>query len=211
MSIRDMVARHSHFSESKDFIPTPPYATRVLYEVIAPELKNKDLVAWDPAAGKGHMVHTMAEYHDQVIGTDYYDHGPKYRRLDFAKDNFEHADAEDADLFCTNPPYKHLGQFIHNGLDFTNRYLALLCRIQALEGQRRYNGVYKAAPPTRIAVFSDRIPFKTGEVVRSAPKMFTHMWMFWDKRAVRKGLRDPLMWVPPEAQALYEKDSDYDN
>jgi hypothetical protein len=205
MAIRDMVARHSNFKETRDFIPTPPYATRAFYEFVAPEIKGHatKMTAWDPAAGQGHMVKVMKEYrHRFVSGTDIVSHGPSgVMYHDFTKGIHQRAD-----LILTNPPYALTEDFYRLGFERCNIGLGLLVRVQALEGAGRFRRIFAQNPPTQIAFFSDRIPFKTGVVVRKAPKMFFHVWLYWSK--VYPTPRPPL-WIPPNAQKMLEKDSDY--
>lgn len=205
MTVRDHIARRSTFDESKDFIPTPGYATRVLFELVMPELKEAEGTIWDPSAGAGHMCRVFEEYRcpPLVHGTDLYD--PKdmgYTRQDFTKYKGGKTEA-----IITNPPYKHAVPFIKQGLKYSTRFLCLLMRVQVLEGQKRFEQIFNVTPPTQVAIFSDRIPFKTGKTVRKAPKMFTHIWICWDKEA--PGPR-PLMWIPPHVQAHFEMAEDYD-
>lgn len=215
MAIRDMVARNSKYTETLDFIPTTPYATRVFYEMVVPQLKHeaRNTIGWDPACGQGHMVDVMKEYHGpgKVIGTDIKDYGWDHPILDFAGNDF--GPNHHADVILTNPPYGKLLEFMLNGLDRAHNHFGLLTRVQAFEGQTRYHEIYSKIPPTNIAFFSDRIPMKSGEVARKAPKMYFHVWMHWDMGAIRKhgakAAQRPPMWIPPNAQALLEKDSDY--
>lgn len=86
----------------------------------------------------------------------------------------------------------------------------MLCRIQVLESQGRYH-LFTQHPPTTVAVFSDRIPFKTGEVVKKAPKMFTHCWLWWDKGDLTKPGETKLIWIRPDAQKVYERNADYNH
>lgn len=213
MSIRDMVARHSDFGETKDFIPTPPFATRVLFEHVAPDMKKgtSERVFLDPAAGHGHMMGVAREYgYEQVHGWDITAHPDSgVIEHDFTQDAAPFYGADD---IVTNPPYAELEGFIQNGLDMASKNFALLVRVQALETQGRYDRVYSRTPPTQIAFFSDRIPFKTGKVVRKAPKMFFHCWLYWDVAAMKSGSHAPRppMWIPPNAQIKLQKDSDYE-
>ena len=217
MSIRDTVARHSNFDDTKDFIPTPPFATRALYRYVLPELAEaaQDLSIWDPAAGEGHMTQVFREYgHPIVRATDKYDYGDHMGRMDFTNET----DLQKALLYtqgigvlCTNPPYKELMTFIKHGMECSNKYLCLLVRIQALTGQARFKRFYDQRPPTRIGIFADRVPFKVGQVVRKCSKMFDHMWMVWDMDEVWGTTTRPteLTWIPPTAQQELEKESDY--
>lgn len=212
MSIRDMVARHSDYKETKDLIPTPPYATRAFFEYVAPRIKTyaNESSAWDPACGFGHMCDVFKEYgFKDVIGSDIKDYGyPNTKILDI-----NDAHSVEADVIVTNPPYALMDQFIKRGLSQSNKDFALLTRIQVLEGQRRYSNFYNVVPPTSVHVFSDRVPFKTGKVVRKAPKMFTHVWVYWDITNIRKyGPSDTTFsWIPPTVQKQLEKDGDYDD
>lgn len=226
MTVRDMVARHSEFDETEDFIPTPPWATRALYEYVAPRLKQEAplLIAQDPACGEGHMMQVFSEYgHKAVWGSDFSPKqmlrarerlGPdaKLWHQDYTK---PHPKLDAPDVVITNPPYKHLNAFVDKALETAVFGVGMLCRVQALESEGRYNNIFKVRPPTQIAFFSNRIPFKTGAVAKKAPKMFFHVWLWWERfynpvelsqkwRAPR-----PPMWVPYDAQTQLEKDSDY--
>lgn len=214
MAARDHIARHSNYDVTKDFIPTPPYATRVLFEVVAPIMKAQapEMTIWDPACGAGHMCRVFEEYGAKSMGSDIIDHGyDRFVHQDFVKldpsDTYKSADA-----IVTNPPYAYLNEFIIEGLDKATKHFALLTRIQAVEGQNRYKNVFSRVPPTKVSVFSDRIPFKTGVVVKKASKMFTHVWLYWDVDWLRqdKGPYIPQMqWIEPGVQAKFEKDEDY--
>jgi len=216
MAIEDMVKRHSNFDDTKDFIPTPPWATRVLYEEVAPSLKANapSLSIWDPACGAGHMTKVFEEYgHPKTIGTDAYPrpmvHNPTTH---YESDFIESPPFEEADVIVTNPPYRHLNAFIDRSLSVARFGTGMLVRVQALETEGRYKSIYRDTPPTQIAFFANRISFKTGEVVRKAPKMYFHVWLWWERAAIRgTGIAPPRppIWVPFDAQTTYEKDEDY--
>ena len=205
MVARDMVNRNSP-QESDDFIPTPPYATRALYEFVAPELKEYALTSTvlDPSAGAGHMLRVFKEYrHLDVWGSDLNDHGAGMTittGVDYRK-----CPIKGVDYIITNPPYKHLNEFIEKALDDAKLGVSMLVRVQALESQSRYE-IFKKHPPTQVAFFSDRIPFKSGVVVRRAPKMFFHTWLWWNKL---DSAPRPPMWLPPGLQGMLEKPHDY--
>ncbi len=196
---------------ANDFVPTPPFATRALFECVAPaELKNRPkLSGWEPAAGQGHMAKAMGEYFP-TIATDKYEHPGCLPGVEIEQEDFLLSKRR-ADVIITNPPYSEAGPFMLHGLKQANQYFACLMRVQSLETQGRYQSIYKQTPPTRIAFFSDRIPFKSGKVVRKAPKMFFHVWLFWDLIKVKSGTnyKPEAMWVRPDVQRLLERDTDY--
>lgn len=207
MAARDMVARHSDYDETRDFIPTPPFATRALYEHVAPELRKNapQWSAYDPAAGEGHMVRVFGEYgHPFCYGSDL---EPRSESLIWGRNFLEEPVSFVPDIIVTNPPYKHANEFVLRALDEAKRGVAMLVRVQALEGQRRYASLYSVRPPTQVGFFSDRVPFKVGRVVRKAPKMFFHVWLWWNKYDPTP--RPPL-WIPPDVQQRLEKDQDYE-
>ena len=207
MSARDHIARRSNFDETLDYFPTPPYATRALFEYVIPEVAKdaKHLSIWDPACGGGHMSEVFREYgFKEVYSTDIHDHD--YSGLD-EKSSFQNtAKTAVKDFIVTNPPYGDMTDFVDLGLKASRRGLALLTRIQFLEGQNRYAKLFSVRPPTQVAVFADRISFKQNEVVQKASKMFTHIWVVWLEGAQPR----PLKWIPVDAQKTLEKESDYE-
>lgn len=203
MAPRDIVARRSSYDETSDFIPTPPFATRAFYEYVAPKAKEnaEEWRAWDPAAGHGHMTKVMSEYgHKYVLGTDINPHPGVMIQ------NFLDETVRNSDLILTNPPYALLEPFVLLGLKRAQKMLGLLVRVQALESQRRYASIFKKTPPTQIAIWADRIPFRVGKVVQKAPAMFTHIYLMWDKEDPTP---QPPLWIPPGTKQRLEKDSDY--
>lgn len=207
MPIRDTVARHSNYDETGDFIPTPPWATRVLFEEVAPSLAHCPKQSfYDPAAGAGHMLDVFREYSPFAFGTDIEPRRDDIKKLDYWRD--EPGPYEDADHIISNPPYKNIEKFARRALTSGAQTVSLLTRIQFLESQSRH-ALFKEFRPIRVAVFSDRIPFKTGAVVKKAPKMFTHVWVYWSKRRYRS--HTEMTWIRPDAQKVYEKDSDYES
>lgn len=208
MSIRDMVARHSNYDDTKDYIPTPPWATRVLFEEVAPHALKDAEGSWiyDPAAGGGHMMSVFCEYGHSATGSDVEPRDKSITKRDFWTEPASEFEVK-PDYIVSNPPYRNIEVFIRQALAEARYGVAMLCRIQVLESQTRHH-LFKQHPPTTVAVFSDRIPFKTGEVVRKAPKMFTHCWLWWDK-TFSTPPKTELVWIRPDAQKVYEQDADY--
>lgn len=209
MAARDHIARHTEYKDTMDLIPTPPFATRALFDSVLSKYYTEDdydkMSAWDPACGFGHMCEVFKEMgFNEVISSDVKDHGyDPTMVIDFCGDT-----AIRADLIITNPPYAKMNSFIINALDRANMGVAMLTRIQMLEGQSRYNNIFKTKPPSDVAVFSDRIPFKVGEVVPKASKMFTHCWAYWDKTRSSKS-QTTLTWIRPTIQKELERPEDY--
>lgn len=208
-NIRRMVARRSDYSDTNDFVPTPPYVTRALFKHVIPwvSFEAPFFSAWDPSAGMGHMLKPLTELvFKEVIGSDLVPREPAYpdlpeiTQLDFLKPTDQRAD-----VIIMNPPYGQFNDFVRLGLERSNRVLAVLCRIQALEGQRRWESTYRTNPPSVVAVFADRIPFRVGRITSRTTKMFTHCWMVFEHGL--EGSR--LAWIPPTVQRELEIEADY--
>src|SRR6185312_13067495 len=78
---------------SLDFFPTPPWATRALFEHVFVHLGRKGHCqyqrAWEPACGKGHMAEPLTEYFREVHATDIADYGYGIYGVDFLDEHPE--------------------------------------------------------------------------------------------------------------------------
>jgi hypothetical protein len=85
---RAIMASREEPDDSRDFFPTPPWASRALIERVFPVLNIRladlsRLAAWEPACGEGHMAEVLAEYFARVIATDLFDYGYGEAPVDF--------------------------------------------------------------------------------------------------------------------------------
>ena len=74
-----VMQQRSEPHNSLDDFPTPPWATRALCEghPLAWGSLSK-LTCREPAANRGHMEHTLAEYFGKVEASDIFDYGAGY-------------------------------------------------------------------------------------------------------------------------------------
>ena len=209
MPIRDTVARRSNYEETLDFFPTPAYATRALFEYVMDEDHNLGAESmWDPAAGAGHMCRVFEEYQPNgLFASDIKDYG-RYSKVEELSIRDAVMEGRHADHIITNPPYADMADFVDYGLRASKKTLSLLTRIQFLEGQKRYKKIFDVRPPTTVAVFSDRIPFKQNVTTKKVSKMFTHCWVHWDHHHTTDHTK--LIWLPPDILDKLEKDGDWD-
>lgn len=204
---RRMIARHDKYDVSAgvvDFIPTPPWATRALMEYVIPRWPRRaGHSVLEPSCGAGHISRTLKEYGLKVSSRDLVDHGYRCRKADF----LEATDAHEFDYVITNPPYALCDQFYYKA-EAAQRGIALLCRIQFVGSMKRFNGIFNKRPPTKIAVFSKRVPMRANRIVQNAASYFDHAWFWWDFSKLARNTE--LTWIPPEAQKLLEKPKDYE-
>jgi|SRR5579872_4093918 len=185
-----MSARTS--SDSLDYFPTPPWATRALIEHALPQLGDSDLQvyhAWEPACGEGHIAEVLKEYFGEVRSTDIFDYG--YGEvLDFLGD----AEHEAVDWIITNPPFGDAGEaFVHAALELSHVGIAMFMRVQWLDSIGRYERVFRDKPPTLIAFFAERVNLCKGRWDPEGGTATAYMWLVW-KHGIAP--RAPF-WIPP--------------
>lgn len=154
--------------QAEDYYATDPIAIDLLLKQ-----EHFDDLIWECACGEGHLSKQLEKHGHQVYSTDLVDRGYGKGGVDFLK-----CESMFGGDIITNPPYKHLNEWIINGLALTNRKLALLCRIQTLEGVQRYNKIFKNYPPSRIYVFVKRLHICRNADFSLARGAVCYAWLF---------------------------------
>lgn len=165
-----------------DFYPTPPEAVYGLMKKVS--FSNK---IWEPACGKGAISDVLVEkYGKMVLCSDIHDWGcTPFLQMNFL-DTWSFDYAQDAGMvdIITNPPYKkalEFAQFGNRYIKRTDGKLALLLRIQWLEGIKR-GEFFKKCPPSWVWVFSRRLPrmHLDGYEGKKTSSMIAFAWFIWD-------------------------------
>lgn len=158
--------------EKHDFYATDPKAIDMLFKV---EHFNKNI--WECACGLGHLSKRMELYGKRVFSTDLIDRG--YGRGNF---NFLECNEKFEGDIITNPPYKYAEDFIFKALQLTSNKVAMLLRIQFLEGIRRYDNLFTKVPPKKLYVFSSRIGCAmNGDFGSHSTTAVCYAWWIWEK------------------------------
>jgi hypothetical protein len=137
-------------NDSADNFPTPPWATRALFEHVLKGHVLPDLAALatmsclEPACGEGHLAKVLQDYFGEVVASDAYDYGFAPVR-DFIQTPYS---PNSADWVITNPPFRLAEKFIHSGLIVGSRGVAVLVRTSFREGIGRYKRLFRDNPPT---------------------------------------------------------------
>lgn len=190
-----------------DYFPTPPWAARAGAELIRfvdPEARQ----VWEPACGEGHMAAALAESFD-VYSSDIhpFDYGATIDFLDEAAvpDKWEGEHPFQFDWIVTNPPFRTAPDFLRLGLRRARRGVALLLRLQFLEGAGRYRLLYGAEPISVAAVFAERVPMTLGRWDPEASTATGYAWLLWSK-----GQAGPpqLRGIPPGTRARLTRPGD---
>ena len=208
-----MSQRHED-QDSLDYFPTPPWATRALFEhilkpnFIFPQQPKDDFVKYtclEPACGAGHMAKVLEEYFPEVMSCDIADYGQD-RIADFLSKDVN----EQYDFIITNPPFNLAEEFVLKALPLAKESTAIFARTQFIESVGRYERLFKQNPPTIIAQFTERVPIIKGRLSANASTATSYAWFIWEssQRRVPK-FKTEVQWIPP-TRAKLERRTDYE-
>lgn len=175
-----------------DFLPTPPWATRALFQHVLPELGGGAVGSiWEPACGDGHMAAVIAEFVTApVTASDIFRYGYGFAPLDFLND----PPAARPEWIITNPPFSLACEFTLRALDLAIEGVAMLVRTQWIEGVGRYEKLFRDQPPSLYAPFVERVPMVKGRWDPDASTATSYAWFVWRKGAPQWSR---VFWIPP--------------
>lgn len=152
-----------------DFYPTPPEATHALLD--REEFSGS---IWEPACGDGAICRVLSERgHFDLTATDLVNRGYGEFDHDFLTSPYR------ADNIITNPPYTLAQQFIELSLKRTTGKVAMLCKLQFLEGAKRKK-LFETTPLKSVYVFSKRLTMtRNGEKMKNSG-MIAFAWLVWE-------------------------------
>ena len=194
-----------------DFYPSAPFITRALIgEVLKwdgdrmPNGERRKIL--EPACGNMDMAKVLKDYGD-VTARDIYDYKNNKHTPD--GDFLTRKPDEKFDAIITNPPFVKATEFAVKALSYKPRPLiALLTRLTFVTGKDRLHKLFNKNTPSICAVFSSRLPFVYGKVVRKCDyAVASHCFLIWHPEPARECV---LKWFPFDVQTKYELDSDYD-
>lgn len=169
--------RHGMAVRGHELYPTPRPITLALKR----ELYLRERI-WEPAAGMGHMAAPLEQAGHDVYCTDLVDYGtpvPGAPEISGGVDFLKTDPATDApwkDLtpfdIVTNPPFAISGDFVRQGLRFTDRVI-ILNRLQFLEGKARSDILDKYLD--EVMVFVNRPP-----MMHRYAQNEVGAWVEWD-------------------------------
>ncbi|GJD58133.1 hypothetical protein [Methylobacterium dankookense] len=188
---------------SLDFFPTPPWATRALLRHVLPMALGGWHIAsaWDPACGEGHMAEVLAEDIALVRGSDVFDYGRGYAVADFLDPATRMTPP--VDLIATNPPFNVAVEFAERALEQAGA-VALLLRTAWIEGEERYQRLFRDRPETLFAPFVERVPMLRGRWDPTASTATAYAWFVW----VRGAAPLPVFRIPPGCRRTLTKPTD---
>jgi len=217
-----VMARRIEPTDSLDFFPTPPWATRALCEHLDRWGRVADSSVWEPACGEGDMVRPLGEYFHSAFGSDVHDYGSgdQAEVCDFLFPGpspmarcFAHGRP---DWIITNPPFRLAEEFALRAFEIAGEGVALLVRTAFLEGGGRFERLFKPHRPDWILQFCERVPMFKGRLDPSGSSATSYCWVVWSggiKRNIPAEPWDPthfpaFVWIPP-CRSRLERPGDY--
>lgn len=176
-SIFKMIGASNHtedIREINDYYATDPVA--IDYLLMEEDFNNH---IWECACGGGSMSRRLKKYGYDVFSTDIVmrdDYADKL--IDFMNDELPSFNGD----IITNPPYTYVCDFVLKALNTVEEghKVAMFLKIQALEGQERYERIYKNYPPKTIYVFIKRIQCAKNNIFQGSSAV-CYAWFVWEK------------------------------
>ena len=168
--------------EEYDFYATDPQTLKLfLYEFWKDNTFEGDIL--EPACGQGHISKTLKELlpNFNIISTDLVDRGYGIGGIDFLTHNYNRT----FDTVITNPPFSLAKEFIEKGLEVSDKYVIMLCKIQLLEGVKRKD-MFLNTPLKYVYVHTTRqATWKGGNPLDPKGKRWSTTmclaWFVWEK------------------------------
>ena len=161
-----------------DYYATPPESTQALLNVL--ELNGSTL---EPACGEGHISEVLKSNYpnSEVVSTDLIDRGYGSGGINFLEHTYDRTFTN----VITNPPFKHMREFVEKSLEISTDKVIMFGKIQFLEGQRRKEFL-ENSPLKYVYVFSERQnPMRNGSPVDENGKKWSSTmcfaWYVWEK------------------------------
>jgi hypothetical protein len=190
-----VMAQRREPPDSLDYFPTPPWATRALFEHVIGHGHAAE-GCWEPACGEGHMAEVLREEFRAVEASDVHDYGVGARVGSFVGTGLDVMPSPGAlDWIITNPPFNLAVEFAERALAEDVEGVALLVRTSWLEGGDRYRRLFERRPPSRIAQFAERVPMVKGRWDPQASTATSYCWVVW--RPYSSDGTTRFVWIPP--------------
>ena len=167
----------SHSQQARadwDYYATDP---RAVTELLKRETFCDDIL--EPACGGGHISETLKKHGYYVKSVDIVkrDYSGQIETADF----LQRRETWSGDII-TNPPYEFATEFVIKALELikTGNRVAMFLRTLFLEGQKRYDKIFKENPPKTVYVFSKRqVCSKVDDFTEGSA--VSYAWFVWEK------------------------------
>lgn len=216
---RTVMSSRQEPGDSLDYFPTPPWATRALFEHVLPIFGGPVDHVWEPACGEGHITAVLEEYaRSTVIATDIFDYTRDGRMPPSWWRTFDFLDLTETtppvvEWIITNPPFDDkASRFVLRALDLATVGAAMFFRLQWLETIDRYEAIFRDHPPLVVAPFVERVNLCKGRWDPDGSTATAYCWIVWKSRKREQyhdhSARTALFWIPPGCREALTRPTD---
>lgn len=168
-------SNHCDEERSKlDYYGADPRSTRALLRV-----EDFSDFIWEPCAGHHLIADVLKEAGYDVLTADIADYGFGDEQKDFLSLKVNHEFPGD---IVTNPPYGLSTEFAVKALETVapGRKVAMFLRTLFLEGNKRYEKLFKENPPKTVYIFTNRqVSDKNDDFSKGSA--VSYAWFVWIK------------------------------
>jgi hypothetical protein len=199
-----VAVRNVDYQDGRDYIPTPPWATRAFLAVSGIKICRKTVL--EPACGAGHMSKEMTAHGAIVTSMDLVDRGfPGAITEDFLSNSFGDGTF---DWVITNPPFALADSFFPEMWRLARVGVVLHIRTGWLNGARRHERILSRIPPSEVYMHAKNVSATQNRVIRRGSNVFNHSWVVWHKDFTTPDTL--LRFIPPDSQTRFERPEDYE-
>lgn len=204
-----VMQRRAEPTDSLDFFPTPPWATRAFVRdvMIAQWNVPQDALIWEPAAGEGHMAEVLRESFDRVRASDVHDYGCGYEVGSFVGVGPDVMTSQETDWFISNPPFNLAIEFVLRALAAARQGVCMLLRSSWVESEERYEFLFRRQPPTCIVQYCERVPMVKGRWDPDGSTATSYAWFCW-RKGFGGNAGTQFVWLPPGRKARWTLPTD---
>lgn len=181
--------------QKDDFYATSPKAVELFLNALKKDNYSLNSKIWECACGQGHISKVLINNGFEVFSSDLIPRGYSENIFDFLNDDCN-IDLTNTDIL-TNPPYKKAKEFVLRGLELLNNgnRLILFLKIRFLEGERRFQQIFRNTPPRYVYVHVTRqscaMDGNFDEYCKNSGSE-CYAWIIWEKGSEKETI---LRWI----------------
>jgi len=168
------VSRNNCVFDTKDFYPIPPYAVERLLEV-----ETFKGLTWECVCANGTIPKVLERTNYEAFGTNIIDGGYDRfdKQIDFPNTNL----LAPVNNIITNPPYKHVEEFIQRSKQHAIDKIAMLLKTEC-ENECQYEMFQDNGFPLKaIYSFGEKVSFLRISNTECISGTMAYGWYVWDR------------------------------
>ena len=177
-------ARFNSRKSSTDNYETPAWAVESLYNFLVEILGVEFRSVWDPCCARGVILAEIQRLSDALLWASDIREIKLVKGLKathFQADFLDgHYDLSPTEAMITNPPFSIADEIVLEAIRLDFQIIAILQRTQYMEGDKRFEKLFRNHPETAVAHFIRRVSMEQeGQARIKASGMMTFSWFIW--------------------------------